>query len=155
MTNKELIERYPFLIPRNVWTDEIVIDLDAEEIEYTLLDDMMPGWRKAFGEQMCEEIRNILIQYNYLNEYRITEIKEKFGMLRWYDNGSPKEVIDIINKYEGISAKTCILCGQPATQISKGWISPYCNCVNNHKYYEKEGYIPIDEWFNEENKQDE
>ena len=156
MTNKELIERYPFLIPRNVWTDEIIIDLNSDEIEYTLLDDMPTGWRNAFGEQMCEEIRKVLIQYNYLEKYRIVQIKEKFGGLRWYDNGAPREVFDIIEKYSQLSEGLCIQCGKQATLISKGWISPYCDdCVKKHRYYNENNYARINDYYRKDDEEDE
>lgn len=45
----------------------------------TELDAMPDGWRKAFGIQMCKEIKQELKKYNYLYKYRITQIKEKFG----------------------------------------------------------------------------
>lgn len=94
---------------------------------YTELDSMETGWRKAFGIQMCKEIKAALKKNHCLYKYRITDIKEKFGGLRWYDAGAPKEVYDIITKYEQISYHTCIMCGKPATYISRGWISPYCS----------------------------
>lgn len=126
--NKALCERYPFLIPRNVWTDSIVEDYNYE---FTELDGMPDGWRKAFGIQMCEDIRKILIKANYLYDYRITQVKEKFGGLRWYDYGAPssifQELQDTINKYEELSYRTCINCGRPATKISLGWINPFCD----------------------------
>ena len=102
----------------------------------TELDSMPKGWRKAFGIQMCKEIKKELKQHHYLYKYRIMQIKEKFGTLRWYDNGSPNGcVYEIIDKYEDISYHTCINCGSPATKISKGWISPYCdNCIGDRKY---------------------
>ena len=105
---------------------------------YTELDAMPDGWRKAFGIQMCKEIKKELKKYNYLYKYRIMQIKEKFGALRWYDNGSPNGcVYPIINKYEALSERTCIVCGKPATKISKGWISPYCdNCIGNCQFEE-------------------
>lgn len=106
---------------------------------YTELDGMEPGWRKAFGIQMCKEIKKSLLKtggLKLLYYYRIADIKEKWGMLVWSDFGSPKDVQDIINKYESISYKTCIVCGKPATKISTGWISPYCdNCIGNRNYY--------------------
>lgn len=77
---------------------------------YTELDAMEPGWRKTFGIKMCKEIKTALKKNNCLRKYRITQIKEKFGTLRWYDTGAPKEVYNIISKYEQISAKTCIDC---------------------------------------------
>ena len=94
---------------------------------YTELDAMETGWRKAFGIQMCKEIRTQLIKDHYLFKYRIFQIKEKYGTLRWYDAGSSKEIQDIISKYEDISWDTCIMCGKPSTKISSGWISPYCD----------------------------
>lgn len=104
---------------------------------YTELDVMEPGWRKAFGIQMCKEIKKELKKYNFLYKYRITQIKEKMGYLHWYDSGIPKDskVWNIIEKYSEISYKTCINCGKPATKISTGWISPYCNdCIGNRNY---------------------
>jgi hypothetical protein len=107
--------------------------------DYTELDAMDPGWRKAFGIQMCKEIRKALLEngWKYLFKYRIMQIKEKWGELRWYDSYSPPGVFDIINKYEDISRHTCIDCGAPATKMSTGWICPYCdNCIKDREYTE-------------------
>lgn len=104
----------------------------------TELNLMDKGWRKAFGIQICKEIRKALLKEGGLKalySYRIMDIKEKYGSLRWYDGNSFKSIHNIIRKYEAISEKTCIVCGKPATKISKGWISPYCdNCIGNRKY---------------------
>lgn len=126
MKNKQLCKRYPFLIVRNWKTDEPI-----KGYEFTYFEDIPNGWRKVFGKQMCEEIRKVLIKGNYLYDYRVVQIKEKYGALRWYDNGVPDsiyhELQDIINKYEEISMSICIWCGRPATKISLGWISPFCD----------------------------
>jgi len=116
------------------WIDEEILDRILFIPTYTELDDMEPGWRKAFGIQMCEEIKQALKKHNYLYKYRITQIKEKFGTLRWYDEGAPKEVHDIIDKYENLSWDTCICCGKPATKITAGWISPYCDDCYPERY---------------------
>lgn len=127
ITNRKLIKRYPFLLPHSRWTDKVPLDYDYT---YTELDAMEPGWRNAFGIQMCEEIRQELIKYNFLYNYRIMQIKEKFGELRWYDRGIPKgcKVWDIINKYTLISRQTCLRCGAPAKIIDvNGWLTPLCD----------------------------
>ena len=116
--NKELIEEYPFL--------KLKYNLD-DMPTYTWLDDMPIGWRIAFGEQMCKEIKEELLKHNELDSYKIIQIKEKFGGLRWYDNSGLPGMQFIVAKYEALSEKTCINCGKPAIWISKGWISPYCD----------------------------
>ena len=125
MKYKRICKRYPFLIIRNWKTDKSI------EYPYTYLDDMPDGWKRVFGKQMCEEIRNVLIKGGYLYDYRVIEVKEKYGGLRWYDNGAPSsiynELQDIIDKYEKLSYRTCRCCGRPATKISLGWISPFCD----------------------------
>ena len=125
MKYKKLCKRYPFLIIRNWKTDKPI------EYPYTYLDDMLYGWKRAFGKQMCEEIRQVLIKGGYLYDYRVVQVKEKFGGLRWYDEGAPssiyRELQDVIDKYEELSYCTCRCCGRPATKISLGWISPFCD----------------------------
>ena len=131
--------RFPFLYPRNVYTDKPCHLIP----QWTQLDCMPDGWRKAFGIQMCKEIKQELKKHKgALKYYRITQIKEKFGELRWYDNGSPEKIWkEIIPKYEEKSSRTCIECGKPAKYIRCGWISPYCEDCR----IEGCNYIPITE----------
>ena len=135
MNNKELIERYPFLQPYNIWDDKPISNSDYS---FTMLDEMPSGWRESFGEQLCEELRTVLIKEGLLEKYRIRQIKEKFGSLRWYGNFKNDSIAKILEKYEEKSKYTCIECGAPATKISRGWISPYCDkCTNSRTKYEE------------------
>ena len=129
MTNKELIEKYPWLQIRNVWTGELV---EPEDYEFTWLDDLPNGWRKAFGLQMVKELDEILRKANYQNEYRLTQIKEKYGSLRWHDNGVPvtisKEYYKWMTKYEELSKHTCLICGEPGKiDYTQSWLMPLCD----------------------------
>ena len=126
LDNWILCGKYPFLIPRYDWSGEIVKDYDYTS---TYLDDIPVGWKIAFGEMMCEEIKQELVRCNYLNEYRILQIKEKYGGLRWYDNGTPIgcKVQEIIDKYSVLSENICIICGKPDVPLTNnGWLSPFC-----------------------------
>ena len=134
--NKALLEKYPWLTPYNVCTGEPIEDYDYED---TWADDIPYGWRLAFGDQMIEELDQLLRKYNFRDEYRIFQIKEKFGELRWYDDGFPQEGYeeyqDWICKYEGLSSRTCINCGKPAIGLTKGWIMPLCkDCMKDMPY---------------------
>jgi len=42
----------------------------------------------------------------------ITQIKEKFGGLRFYIGSGSEEIHDIITKYENLSYETCEVCGE-------------------------------------------
>jgi len=90
---------------------------------------MPDGWRKAFGEQMCEEIQqelNMMEPYQAA-DFRIVQIKEKYGSLRFYTNWVTDAINNVIYKYEKLSEHTCISCGAPATKMSTDWISPWCD----------------------------
>lgn len=130
--NMRLCERYPFLIPRNRFTDKVVEHYD---FTWTELEDMSPGWKKAFGLMMCEEIRDVLIESDYLYKYRISQIKEKYAQLRWYDYGAPEGVHDIIRKYEYISQFICQYCGKLDTPtLTEGWLEVICkDCYDKRK----------------------
>lgn len=96
---------------------------------YTELDAMPDGWRKAFGIQMCQELRETLLKeggYKFLRSYRILQVKEKYGELRWYCHPGTHEIYNVINKYEELSRNTCIICGEPAKYRTISWINPVC-----------------------------
>ena len=88
------------------------------------------GWRKAFGIQLCKELKAALNRGGMLKTWEITDVKEKYGALYIYDNGATEEVHDILNKYEYISSRTCVECGRIAKYRTTGWIEPYCeDCI--------------------------
>lgn len=96
---------------------------------HTELDSMPNGWRKAFGIQMCKELKKELKKVKFLHKYRVLQIKEKYGVLCWYSNFTSVNVDKIIMKYEYISKYTCITCGCPATCYTpiECWEAPYCD----------------------------
>lgn len=120
------------------WINEYPLQIFHCMTDYTELDAMPEGWRRAFGMDICKEIRAALYKEFGLKgvfNYRIEQIKEKYGSLRWYDARTTHKIQEIISKYEEISSRTCINCGAPATWISNGWISPYCDkCIGDTTY---------------------
>ena len=134
---KELIERYPFLLPRNVWTDEVDEDYDYDDI-FPL--ETPKGWDKLFF-QLCEDIRRPLIDADYLDKYRLLQVKEKFNRLVVYDQGVPAAasvVEDIIDKYSMMAKYVCTVCGKPATFETRGYIASYCDdCWKDYVRHDK------------------
>ena len=106
---------------------------------------MPEGWRKAFGNMMMEELREVLIEENFLDGFRILEIKEKWGELRLYTNYHNDKIERIIKKYTTLSRNICILCGKPDTHMTySGWYSPVCEeCHEKTDRDEKTPYSEI------------
>ena len=140
--NRELCRRYPFLIPR-YWSGKLAWDVKwdgRKEKAYfrTLAENFPSGWWKAFGLDLCEELRQDLIKCNYLYDFRMLEIKEKWGELRIYTCGLPEgsDTWDIIDDYSALSRNICISCGKPDVCMINmaGWIQPICfDCYYKQK----------------------
>lgn len=144
--NTYLCIRFPFLKFRKV-DDTLVYKVFQRSSWYECIE---KGWRKAFGIQLCKELKDALKRCDYLHKYRICDVKEKFGTLRIYDEGSPQgsDVQDIINKYDYISFRTCIKCGRPAKYVSSGWISPYCeDCLDDNGKAHAEKFYSDIPWY--------
>lgn len=89
--------------------------------------DLPIGWRKSFIPNLIKELSKFL-KDNNIKGYKIEQVKEKFGGLRWYHDDPSNLVYDnVIYKYEEMSYHTCCKCGKPSTKFSKGWVLPYCD----------------------------
>ena len=151
--NKSLIEKYPWVEIKNKEEcnpypeEEFVEDM---RYNWTWLDGMLPGWRLAFSEQMCEELQKELERVDYVNEYVILDVKEKWGMLRWSTAAIPidSELFEIATKYEDLSENICVDCGEKAEYISKGYICPFCKkcrdkAIEISDWLSEDSFVPI------------
>ena len=130
--NKKLIEKFPFLQPRNVWTDNIAEDYDYSYIEG--LGDLPDGWDRLFL-LYCTHLKIELDKFNYTEKFRFLQIKEKYGSMRLYNSGYPKEsnVSALEYIYEHLSTYICEDCGNVAKYETTGWIEELCEtCYKNH-----------------------
>ena len=133
ITNRKLIKKYYWLAPRNVWTDKIPDDYDYTWIEWG----WSKGWDKAFGKIYMEEL-GAAIKEAGLKDFRILQIKEKYGQARCYTSYGTDKIYNIINKYEVISEHICYYCGKEAPMVGRYWITPECfDCYK--KRWKKKG----------------
>ena len=56
-----------------------------------------------------------------------SQVKEKFGGLRFYTNGYTDEIGAMIRMAESMSYRTCEVCGNPGHSNNYGWISTLCD----------------------------
>lgn len=84
-------------------------------------------------DNLCHKIDQINNSLSSNQGIYSSQIKEKFGGLRFYTNYSNEKIDDFIKFAEFLSYKICEKCGstQNVTQNKKGWIKTLCkNCKN-------------------------
>lgn len=86
------------------------------------------GWRDLL-ERACVRIRAALLVHG--GTFQATQVKEKFGSLRFYWQGSlsPEAhviVEEAIDLAEARSSVTCEICGQPGVLYGGGWMTTRC-----------------------------
>lgn len=156
--NAVLVTRYPFLYPRSDWDDHDLWDGD-DAYSYTLFGSIPDGWAYRFGLDLCEDVRTILLRSQYadaLEKYRIAQIKEKFGGLRWYDECIMDDVYEdmflLTYLYEYLSYHVCIECGSMSdVRMTHGYILPICEtCLvrQSNVNFDRDKFL---EWYADEN----
>lgn len=128
--NYRLIKEFPFLLPKNRWDRSLnIIGEYPFDFTWTEISSLPKGWLIAFAKPLLKELKDAIMKYDeaFLYEYMITDIKEKYGGLRWYDNGATKEMYKIVDKYENMSYNKCIICGKDGKANSdKFLLEPLC-----------------------------
>lgn len=78
-------------------------------------------WKGEKQPQLvCDKFRS--------NRPRASQVKEKFGRLRFYMSSETVEMSNLIHKAEGLSYKTCEECGQPGSlDDSQYWLLTLCD----------------------------
>lgn len=88
--------------------------------------DVGNGWYGLLWD-LCTGIQRVLDENPKLKEtFSVEQVKEKFGTLRFYVNGSNDEIDQFINTAEQRSAQTCEICGEKGTLTGKGWVTTLC-----------------------------
>lgn len=146
-----IINKYPFLKPRNVWTGE-----EDPEYDYSYLAGMWEipeGWHRLFL-LYCKHIHPHLERANMLDKYTFTQVKEKYGTLRIYDSGYPKSAYYLADLFESFSKYVCPICGRyPTKYETAGWVTYLCEeCAEESSCVmfsiTKQKYMHIESWSN-------
>lgn len=68
----------------------------------------------------------LIAKANELN-IEITQVKEKFGGLRFYHNGHDNEEFDkMVRQAKVDSEHTCNVCGEAGKVLGGWWLLPFC-----------------------------
>ena len=85
---------------------------------------------KAFGvgEGWLHLIKDMIEELIALGwDKRTTQVKEKFGGLRFYLETYPEGSAEIISKYEKMSYTLCETCGNPGELRKGSWLFTLCD----------------------------
>jgi hypothetical protein len=96
-TAAELIEQFPWLNPREDWSNDY-IQFDGEEDVWTELDDLPEGWKEGFLEDMLTEIDEVLNEYDCVEDYRVLSASSFGGILKWQHAGFVDEAREDLNR---------------------------------------------------------
>lgn len=140
LRNKKILKKYGNWIGlHSDWSGELIED-------YTEYNAFTGGWGMLW-HMLINDLNPLIHKYNLQNKFYFEQIKEKYGEIRAYHNGAPKEIDDLINAYSFISNNVCQWCGRPDSAISKGyWVQCQCkqcfdkywkNKTNEHLSYEE------------------
>lgn len=81
------------------------------------------GWYNLLNT-LCRDIKKINKDPNFI----VSQVKEKYGTLRFYYYGGSDKIGDLIDKAEGESAKICETCGtrRDVKRRNDGWVTTLC-----------------------------
>lgn len=98
--------------------------------------------RKMLGEWIEKNAPRI---YKSPLTINVTQIKEKFGGLRYYYNGGDDEIAGMVSLAENLSYHICENCGSTKDiGYTKGWITTMCReCYEKHSKKEMLRWEPI------------
>lgn len=125
--NGNMHDAYESLMDDYDWIDETICGLDT-------------GWAIAFGAELINDMeiakKNTYIppdendgagNYLFDSKFKLVQIKQKYGSLRFYADGMTNAMSAVAFVYETISYHACIKCGNIQNiAITDGWIQPIC-----------------------------
>jgi len=83
--------------------------------------DYVETCREDFGPAKLREIPEAVHQVT------VTQVKEKFGTLRFYYSGGDDAISGMVRMAESMSSVTCEECGTPGRRRGGGWVRTLCD----------------------------
>ena len=93
------------------------------------------GWFNII-DNMCYQIQHHIdynkrrigvgVELEDIPQVVATQVKEKFGSLRFYYDGGDDYISGIVSMAEAMSTVTCMTCGKPGTMQKEGWWHVAC-----------------------------
>lgn len=116
--NKKLIEKFP----------KIFTNLHKSPQETCMFwgFECGEGWYNLI-DSLCICIQHYLDYKPAVSQVVVDQVKEKFGILRFYFHGGDEYIHGLVDMTCYLSESTCEVCGNPGKLIDEGWIKVRCD----------------------------
>jgi len=130
--DKALCEKYPIIF-KNRYEDKMTSCMswgfECDDGWYGIID------------TLCHEIqryvdlksKNMPPEEKEFFQVVATQVKEKFGTLRFYYGGGDEVVEGMVSIAESLTCRTCECCGCPGSRRGGSWIKTLCDKCNQEK----------------------
>jgi hypothetical protein len=115
---KELEQRFA-----NRWPKWFDLDGDPHETCMSRGFEHGDGWFDLVW-RLCKQIEGVVEEGK---PFKVTQVKEKFGELRFYIDGGNEAVFELIEIATEASRHICVVCGQPGRRRDDGWVRTKCD----------------------------
>ncbi len=116
MTQKEVLEKYPELFGTDLRPQVTCMAFGFE---------VGKGWFNVIEKHLPQ--MSAIVKKQNLTDFKVTQVKEKFGGLSFYTNYIIDEIDEIVDEMEEECSKTCEKCGNPGTFRPDGWMRVTCD----------------------------
>ena len=103
--------------------------------------DIGDGWYQII-DSLCDQIQHHIDWKNRDGEKVVqvvaTQVKEKFGGLRFYHSGGDNTIYGMVSMAESWAANTCEVCGKPGKLRGGGWLYTACDEHTKPEHLETE-----------------
>jgi hypothetical protein len=141
---KELIEKYPKIFdvrPGNEMRPYSMFGIECGDGWYNILNSLCfqiqshIDWIEQVNQGIIErnkkedpegQINQQMLQ-EYIPQAIVTQVKEKFGTLRFYYDGGDEKIDGMVTMAEAMSAVTCEVCGNAGKFRGRGWYYTACD----------------------------
>lgn len=99
------------------------------------------GWYGIIREA-AEQLEPLIVEIKqkYPNDFpRASQVKEKFGTLRFYLSHGTDQMYDIVSEAERKSDTTCEYCGKKGKLRKGGWLKTLCNTCHKKEEGDQDG----------------
>jgi hypothetical protein len=133
--DKQLCEKYPNIFVNrhgDMRTTAMCWGFECGDGWYNIIDQLCNNiqhhidWRNKQRKLLLENNPHNMNIPDEVAQVVATQVKEKFGTLRFYYEGGDDVIHGIVSMAESMSGVTCDICGNPGTQTRGGWIRTLC-----------------------------